>query len=147
MKYSLPIALAMLAGTTDFVLAESHEPLDQVAVVEQALAGGDPEAGERVFRKCKACHEVGPGAEAKVGPPLNGVVGSVLGQTDGFNYSNTMVEMSGAGTAWTVENLDVYLTRPRDFIDRTRMTFAGLRRDEERANIIAYLATLTDDVE
>ena len=145
MKYSLSMAMILVAVSVGAVNADSHASPDQAAIIEQALAGGDPAAGESVFRKCKSCHEVGPNAEAKVGPPLNEIVGSLLGQVDDFRYSNTMVEMGEAGTAWTVENLDIYLTKPRDFVDRTRMSFAGLRDAEDRADVIAYLASVSDE--
>ncbi len=148
MKYSLTLAMVIAAASTGSVFADSHASPDQAAIIEQALAGGDPEAGEAVFRKCKSCHEVGPDATSKVGPPLNGVVGAFLGQVDDFRYSNTMEEMGEAGTAWTVENMDIYLTKPRDFVNGTRMSFAGLRDEEDRANVIAYLASVgteTDD--
>ena len=147
MKYSLCLAVALGALTSSAALADSHALPDQAAIIEQALAGGDPATGESVFRKCQACHEVGPDAAAKVGPPLNGIVGSFLGQTDDFRYSNTMVEMGEAGTAWTVENLDAYPTKPRDFVDRTRMTFAGLRDADDRADVIAFLASMSGEAE
>lgn len=145
MKYSVALAAILVGVSTSFANADSHVSPEQAAIVEQALAGGDPEVGERVFRKCKACHEVGPDATAKVGPPLTAIVGAVLGQVDGFRYSNTMIEMGEAGTEWTVENLDVYLTRPRDFVERTRMTFAGIRDAEDRADVIAYLASVAGE--
>ena len=145
MKYSLSFAVILAAVSVGATHADTHAAADQAAIIEQALAGGDPEAGAGVFRKCQACHEVGPDAEAKVGPPLNAIVGAILGQTDDFRYSNTMVEMGEEGTVWTVENLDVYLTKPRDFVDRTRMSFAGLRDAEDRADVIAYLASVSEE--
>ncbi len=144
MKTLFPAAILLATVAATGTFADSHASPDQAAIVEQALAGGDPAAGEAIFRKCKSCHEIGPDAEAKVGPPLTGIVGSFLGQVDDFRYTDTMVSMGEEGTVWTVENLDTYLTKPRDFVNRTRMSFAGLRSEEERANVIAYLASFSE---
>lgn len=133
-------AMTVLLGGTAF--AESHV-VSAEDVVEAALAGGDVEAGERVFRKCRACHQVGEGAAARVGPPLNNIVGNPLAGFEEYSYSGRFVEMNEAGTVWTVELLDTFLLKPRDLVGGTRMTFAGLRKDEDRANVIAYLASLT----
>lgn len=135
----LVAAIVLFGGAA---MADSHGA-SVGDVVEAALAGGDVEAGEKVFRKCRACHEVGEGAEDKVGPALNNIVGASMGNSEEFRFSNGIVEMGEAGTVWSVENLDLFLLKPRDFVDRTRMTFAGLRKDEDRANVIAYLASLT----
>ncbi len=109
-----------------------------------AGAEGDAAAGEKVFRKCKACHAVGEGAENKVGPVLNGVVGRQVATVDGFGYSDTLVALSEQSTIWTPEELAAFLTKPRDYAKGTKMTFAGLRKEEDRENVIAYLATFGD---
>ena len=103
----------------------------------------DIEAGEKVFRKCQACHAVGPDAEAKVGPVLNGVVDRTVAATD-YNYSDALAEIGASDTAWTVENLHAFLEKPRDFAKGTKMSFAGLRKEEDRTNLIAYLATFPE---
>ncbi|WP_299963641.1 cytochrome c family protein [uncultured Roseobacter sp.] len=102
---------------------------------------GDAAAGEKVFRKCKACHAVGEGAENKVGPMLNGVVGREMGAVEGFGYSNALMEFAAEGKAWTPEELDAFLEKPRNYMKGTKMSFAGLRKEEDRQNVIAYLAT------
>ena len=109
-----------------------------------ALAG-DTVAGEKSFRKCQACHAVGADAQNKIGPMLNNVVGRPLGSVDGFEYSNGMTEMGAAGAVWTPETLDVFLLRPRDYVKGTKMSFPGLRKDDERENVIAYLMTFSDE--
>lgn len=110
-----------------------------------ALAeGGDPAKGEKIFRKCKACHAVGPGAKAKVGPELNGVVGRPIASTD-FNYSKALQALAADGAVWTEDKLDAFLTNPRGYAKGTRMSFAGLRKAEDRADVIAYLSTLGKD--
>ncbi|SHI65342.1 c-type cytochrome [Wenxinia saemankumensis] len=113
----------------------------------QSGAGGeaaaDPaqvEAGEAVFRRCAACHMVGAGAEPRVGPALNGILGRRAG-TQAFRYSPALVAAGADGLVWTVGALDAYLEDPRGYLPGTRMTFAGLDRAEDRAAVIAYLAS------
>lgn len=95
-------------------------------------------AGETVFRQCKACHTVEEGGRNGTGPNLWGVVGRAYAAVEGFNYSDAFAEH--AGETWTVEQLDAYLADPRGFIPGNRMGFAGLRKQEDRNNVIAYLA-------
>ncbi|WP_269583669.1 c-type cytochrome [Roseibium sp. Sym1] len=110
-----------------------------LALTVQASADGDAAKGEKVFRKCKACHAVGPDAKNKVGPELNGIVGRDWGAVEGYKYSNDLLEMSD-GKVWDVETLDAYLTKPKDMIPKGKMAFAGLRKEDDRADVIAYLA-------
>lgn len=102
---------------------------------------GDAEKGEKVFRKCKACHAVGEGAENKVGPVLNGIVDRAMGAVDGFSYSDALMEVAAEGKTWTPEELDAFLQKPRSYLKGTKMSFAGLRKEDDRANVIAYLAS------
>jgi cytochrome c len=102
---------------------------------------GDPANGEKVFRKCAACHDVGPEAKAKVGPPLNGIIGRAAATFEGFKYSDAMTEAGAGGLVWSAETIGEFLEKPKDFVPGTKMTFAGLRKEEERADVIAYLAT------
>jgi len=119
--------LLMITGTALLVLTA------------QASAEGDPAKGEKVFRKCQACHAVGPDAKNKVGPQINGVVGRDWGAVEGYKYSKALIEMSD-GKVWDVETLDAYLTKPKDVIPKGKMAFAGLRKEQDRADVIAYLA-------
>lgn len=114
---------------------------DRNAIIEAALAGGDVEAGEKIFKKCKACHMIGEDARDRTGPVLTEIVGTALGVAEGFKYSNGMIEHAEAGEVWTIENLEAFLLKPRDFIEKTKMSFSGLRKPEDRANMIAYLAS------
>ena len=105
---------------------------------------GDAEAGEKVFRKCKACHAVGDGAENKIGPVLNGIVGRAVAANEDFKYSDVLSEMGADGKTWTPEELAAFLEKPRDYAKGTKMSFAGLRKEDDRMNVIAYLATFSE---
>nr|WP_242509487.1 cytochrome c family protein [Rhodovulum imhoffii] len=98
-------------------------------------------AGERIFRKCQACHMVGADAVHKTGPVLNGVVGRPVAVVQDFGYSDTLRALGAEGKVWTPEELMEFLAKPKDYAKGTKMTFAGLRKEEERAHVIAYLAT------
>ena len=109
--------------------AEEQAALDPALVAE----------GEKVFKKCKACHQVGEGAKNRTGPALNGIVGRHLAGVEGFKYSKTMQEMGEEGLIWDEANLHAFLARPKDFVAKTKMSFAGLKKDEEIDAVIAYL--------
>lgn len=101
-----------------------------------AQGAGDPAAGEKVFNQCKACHTIEAGKN-RVGPSLHGVVGRAAGTAEGFQYSPAM---KSSGLTWTPENLDKYLTDPKALVPGNKMAFAGLKKPEDRANVIAYLS-------
>jgi cytochrome c len=110
------------------------EEIDFAALVAEA----DPARGERLFAKCKACHKVN-GANA-TGPHLDGVVGRQIAGVEGFKYSNAL---SGrADEAWTPENLDGFLAKPKEWAPGTAMGFAGLKKVGDRAAIVAYLQSI-----
>ncbi|MET4126813.1 cytochrome c family protein [Roseovarius sp. MBR-6] len=109
-----------------------------------AAAEGDAAAGEKVFNKCKACHMVGDDAKNRVGPVLTGVVGRAVASVGDFKYSDTLTEKGASGAVWTEEELAAFLTNPKDYAKGTKMAFPGLRKEEERANVIAYLATFSN---
>ncbi len=104
-----------------------------------AYAAGDASAGQAIFTaKCHMCHSNKPG-ENKIGPSLAGVVGRPSASVPGFNYSPAM---QSAHKTWTEAELNTYLTNPKGVVPGTKMTFAGLPSETDRANVIAYLATL-----
>ena len=107
-----------------------------------ALAEGDPAAGEQVFRKCAACHTVNEGGAARVGPNLWGIYGSQAGSNEDFapRYSQGL---RNADFVWNAETMTPYLINPREIIQGSRMTFQ-LRNEQEVADVIAYLRTLSD---
>jgi cytochrome c len=103
----------------------------------QSLAQ-DAAAGEKVFAKCKACH-VADEDKNKVGPSLKGVIGRTAGTHADFKYSTAMIEAGKAGLVWDEAKLTEYLRAPREMIKGGKMAFAGLKKDEDLANVIAYL--------
>ncbi|OYX11111.1 MAG: cytochrome c family protein [Rhizobiales bacterium 32-66-8] len=106
-----------------------------------SLAYADPDVakGEMSFRKCMACHAVGPEAKPKVGPPLNGIVGAKWGQFPGYSYSADLKEGAEAGKVWDEATLDAYLTNPKAIAPKGKMAFVGIKPPAERADLIAYL--------
>ncbi len=126
------------------------------ALSTPALADGDAAAGEKVFKKCQACHKVGEGAKNAVGPQLNGIVGRAAGTAPDFKYSQLNQNAGAAGLMWTEENILAYLPDPNGFLKKfltdagkadqiagaTKMTFK-LADETERKNVIAYLKTFT----
>ncbi|PRY86815.1 c-type cytochrome [Donghicola tyrosinivorans] len=104
------------------------------AAIDMDLAG----KGEKVFKKCKACHKVGDGAKNGSGPQLNGIVGRAVASADGFKYSGPMVDHGGD---WTPERLAAFLANPKGEVKGTKMSFAGLKKEEDVAAVIEYLKT------
>src|SRR5688572_23883223 len=100
-----------------------------------ALAQGDAAEGEKVFNQCKACHAVDE-AKNKVGPHLVGIIGRPAGSVEDFKYSDALKE---SGITWNEETIAAYVADPRGYIKGNRMAFAGLKEEEEIANLLAYL--------
>jgi cytochrome c len=102
-----------------------------------ALAA-DPAEGEKVFnQKCKVCHQIGEGAKNFVGPELNGLIGRKTGSAPDYNYSDANKE---SGIVWNEDNLKQYLANPKKMIPGTKMIFAGLPKESDQDNLVAYLA-------
>ena len=123
---------------------EAAAPADATAAAPAAAAPvayasltGDAAAGEKTFAQCKACHQIEAGKNG-VGPSLAGIVGRTAGQVAGFNYS---AANKGSGVTWSEETLFEYLEAPQKFMPGTKMAFAGLKKPQDRANVIAYLKT------
>ena len=110
---------------------------EQGPALATLLATGDPAKGEAVFAKCTACHTIEQGGANGIGPNLFGVLGKPIGKhAAGFAYSG---DLSGHGGDWSFENMDVWLKGPKAFAAGTKMTFAGLGKPEDRANVMLYL--------
>ncbi len=107
------------------------------------LASADPAKGANAVKKCQSCHNFGEGEPNKQGPHLYDVVGRPEGAVPDFSYSDGMKAHNAAGDTWTYENLNHFLTKPADYVPGTKMNFAGIRTAEERADILAYLQTLS----
>lgn len=100
------------------------------------LAAADAEAGAKVSRKCAACHSFDEGGPNKVGPNLWDIVGRPVAGHEGYKYSDAL---SGLGGEWSYDRLDAFLTKPKDYAAGTKMSFAGVKSAEDRANLIAFL--------
>jgi len=111
------------------------------ASLPDLLKAADPANGAKIATKCKACHDFTKGGPNKVGPNLWDIVGAKHAHRDDFNYSDAVKGLSGD---WSYENLDKFLTKPKDYAPGTKMAFPGLPKPEDRAAVIAYLRTLSD---
>ena len=104
----------------------------------ELLAAADVDKGAKVFNKCKACHKLEDGANA-TGPHLFGVVDRAVGSADGFGYSGSLVAVA---ETWSADNLNGFLENPKGYAPGTKMSFSGLKKATDRANLIAYLQTI-----
>jgi cytochrome c len=109
------------------------------------LASASVERGANAVKKCQSCHNFGEGEPNKQGPGLYGVVGRLEGSHEGFAYSDALLAHNAAGDVWSYENLNAFLIKPSGYAPGTKMIFAGIRTAEERADIMAYLQTLSAD--
>ena len=110
-----------------------------------AWADGDAAAGEKIFKKCQACHTAEDGGANKVGPNLWNIVNRPVASHEGFKYSGAMTEFAAGGTVWDYDHLDHFIKKPKDLVPGTAMGFAGLSKIQDRADLIAYLRTMSND--
>ena len=116
----------------------SEEKIDIAAL----MATGDALAGEKIFKKCAACHSINKGGKNNIGPALYNVVGRQIGAISDYKYSKALSEY---GKEWTFEELNGYLIKPAKWIKGTKMAFAGLRKEKDRASVILYLNKNSDN--
>ncbi len=113
--------------------------------LDKMIAAASPEAGKKVARKCTACHTFEQGGKNKVGPNLYDIIGKKAGAIEGYKFSKAMVAKGEEGFTWTYQNLDDYLANPKKVVPKTKMTFPGLRKPEQRAEVIAYMRTMAEN--
>ena len=134
--YSVDVEQAVTVSTAS---SESVEEKIDIAVL---MAMGDLAVGEKVFKKCAACHSIVKGGKNNIGPALYNVVGRQIGVINDYKYSKAL---SSYGKDWTFEELNGYLTKPAKWIKGTKMAFAGLRKEKDRASVILYLNQNSDN--
>ena len=136
-----------------FVIEAAEEPAEGAAAgpaepkpIAELLPTASVEKGAAIFKKCEACHSGEKGGPNKVGPDLWDIVDRPVAEHQGFSYSAGMKDFSKGGTEkWTYDHLYHFLISPKAFVKGTAMGFAGLKKDEDRADVIAYLRTLSDN--
>ena len=121
---------------------QPQQQQEQQQPIEQLLASADAGRGENAAKKCAACHTFNKGGRPLVGPNLWGVVGRPKASESGFNYS---AALKSKGGNWTIDDINQFITNPKGFVPGTNMTFAGVPRATERADIVAYLNGLSDN--
>ena len=131
-----PIEVTEVAATTSSEAAAPAGPEPILAM----LATADIAAGEKLAKKCTACHSFDDGGPAKVGPNLYNIVNAAAARDSGFGYSEAM---AGMGGEWTYTNLNGFLHKPKKWLVGTKMNFAGLKKPKDRANLIAWLRSLS----
>ena len=119
----------------------SPETLGDMIKIGALLTAADPGAGQRLSRPCAVCHSFDKGGATRIGPNLWNIVNRPLATVDGFSYSSAL---SGKGGTWSYEELDGFIAAPRNWVSGTKMTYAGMRSAEDRANLIAWLRSLSD---
>ena len=131
------LEVATTNASTDSAEVKVLEAVD----IKALLAMGDLAHGEKVFKKCTACHQIAAGGKNMIGPNLWGVIGRTSGSISDYKYSKAL---SNYGKVWTFEELNGYLIKPAKWIKGTKMAFAGLRKEKDRASVIKYLNQNTD---
>ena len=134
--YAVDVEQTIVASTAN--LENVEEKID----IASLLAMGDLAVGEKVFKKCAACHSIVKGGKNNIGPALYNVVGRKVGIVNDYKYSKAL---TGYGKEWTFEELNGYLIKPAKWIKGTKMAFAGLRKEKDRASVILYLNKNSDN--
>ena len=116
--------------------ASTESKVEELVDIKVLLAMGDLAHGEKVFKKCSACHMIAADGKNKIGPNLWGVIGRKAGAIGDYNYSKAMLAYA---KEWTFEEMNSYLIKPQAYIKGTKMAFAGLRKEKDRASVILYM--------
>ena len=121
-------------------ISEAPEKVEKIDIAA-IMALGDVANGEKIFKKCAACHSINKGGKNKIGPALYNVVGRTVGGINDYKYSKALASY---GKEWTFEELNGFLLKPASYIKGTKMSYAGLRKEKDRASIIKYLNQNSD---
>lgn len=113
--------------------------LTLLAVFSAPALAGDATKGAKIYKKCVSCHMIGDKAKNRVGPHLNGIIGREIAAIGDYKYSKAMVKYAAEAKVWKEDNLAAYLESPRKLVKGGRMAFAGLRKQKDRDDVIAYL--------
>jgi cytochrome c len=134
--YQVEVESQLISETSQAV--KVVEKIDIAAV----MALGDVASGEKIFKKCAACHSINKGGKNKIGPALYNVVGRAVGGVDNYKYSKALTSY---GKEWTFEELNGFLIKPSSYLKGTKMSYAGLRKENDRASVIKYLNQNSDN--
>ena len=137
-KSAYKVEIQETVSTTDSNIEKVIEKVD----ISALLALGDIQHGEKVFKKCAACHLVNKGGANKIGPALYGILGRKVASKEDYKYSKAMAAYD---KNWTFEEMNGYLKKPQSYIKGTKMAFAGLRKEKDRASVILYLNQNSDN--
>ena len=135
-SYSIEVEQVISASTTN-----AEEKIEKLVDIAALMSMGDAVSGEKIFKKCAACHSIVKGGKNNIGPALYNVVGRKVGVVSDYKYSKALVEYK---KEWTFEELNGYLIKPSKWIKGTKMAFAGLRKEKDRASVIKYLNQNSD---
>jgi len=133
--YQVEVENQLTSNTSQAVKVK--EKIDIAAI----MALGDVTSGEKIFKKCAACHSIKKGGKNKIGPALYNVVGRAVGGVDEYKYSKALASY---GKEWTFEELNGFLQKPASYLKGTKMSYAGLRKEKDRASVIKYLNQSSD---
>ena len=137
-KPGLAVEVAQVSSSA----SAQEEKIEEKVDISLIMAQGDVGSGEQIFKKCVACHSIAKGEGNKIGPALYNVVGRKIGSVENYKYSNALIEY---GKEWNFEELNGFLEKPTAYIKGTKMAFAGLRKEEDRASVIKYLNQNSDN--
>jgi len=138
-KSAYLIASTSVSETNSSTTSEAANTVSENILV--LLASANISDGEKVFKKCAACHSIAKGGKNKIGPALWGILGRQAGSINDYKYSKAM---AGHGKKWSFEEMNNFLIKPKDWIKGTKMSFAGLKKPEERAAVILYMNQSSD---
>jgi cytochrome c len=132
------------SGEGESAEAKAQPEAKAEASLASLLAEASVEAGQKVFKKCAACHTSNNGGKNKVGPNLYNIVDQKIASSAGFSYSSAMKSKAETVSGWSFEALNAFLTKPKSYIPKTKMGFAGIKKPGDRANLLAYLRSLSE---